>query len=195
MYDIFIAEGDKVCTELLKTPKYRIDSVFIVQDTLHKYEILLEGLKEKTEIISSREMEQISALKTTSDILLLLEVKEDNDNVLLKKGTSAIYLDGVQDPGNVGTLDLITADYSKILRSGKTLYGTFMDGVDINAVIIESDAILVMGSEGKGISTELEKSIRNKIAINGSRSKIAESLNVSVAAGIICERWKGGVYR
>ncbi|MBK7636247.1 MAG: hypothetical protein IPJ13_19745 [Saprospiraceae bacterium] len=47
MYDIFIAEGDKVCTELLKTPKYRIDSVFIVQDTLHKYEILLEGLKEK----------------------------------------------------------------------------------------------------------------------------------------------------
>ena len=232
MYDIFIAEGDKVCTELLKTPKYRIDSVFIVQDTLHKYEILLEGLKEKTEIISSREMEQISALKTTSDILLLLEVKEDDDNVLLKKGTSAIYLDGVQDPGNVGTIiriadwygidalirnnqcadffnpkvvqatmgslvnvDLITADYSKILRSGKTLYGTFMDGVDINAVIIESDAILVMGSEGKGISTELEKSIRNKIAINGSRSKIAESLNVSVAAGIICERWKGGVYR
>ncbi len=229
MYNIFIAEGGKVCTELLKTPKYRIDSVFIVQDTLHKYEILLGGLMDKTEIISSREMEQISALKTTSDILLLLEMKEDDDNVLLKKGTSAIFLDGVQDPGNVGTIiriadwygidavirnsqcadffnpkvvqatmgslvnvDLFTSDHSKILRSEKEMYGTFMDGVDINTVTIEHDAILVMGSEGKGISPQLEKSIQNKISIKGSRSKIAESLNVSVAAGIICEKWKGG---
>jgi TrmH family RNA methyltransferase len=229
MYNIFIAEGGKVCTELLKTPKYRIDSVFIVQDTLHKYEILLGGLMDKTEIISSREMEQISALKTTSDILLLLEIKEDDDNVLLKKGTSAIFLDGVQDPGNVGTIiriadwygidavirnsqcadffnpkvvqatmgsmanvNLFTTDYSKILSCGKTIYGTFMGGADINSVSIKSDAVLIMGSEGRGISAELEKSIQNKISIKGSRSKIAESLNVSVAAGIICEKWKGG---
>ena len=57
-----------------------------------------------TDIISSKEMEQISALKTASDILLLLEKKEDNINDLVKSDASAIYLDGVQDPGNVGTI-------------------------------------------------------------------------------------------
>ncbi len=227
MYNIFIAEGDKVCTELLKTPKFKIDSIYIINDSLHKYEKLLGGMV--AELVTPNEMEQISTLKTPSDILLLLEIREDGDNVLLKPNISAIYLDGIQDPGNTGTIiriadwygvdvvvrspqsadffnpkvvqasmgslvnvALITADYSKILSSGKDLYGTFMDGVDIHTITMKSDAILVMGSEGKGISPELEKSIQNKISIKGSRSKIAESLNVAVAAGIICERWKGG---
>ena len=229
MYNIFIAEGDKVCTELLKTPKFKIDSIFIIHDSLHKYEKLLGGMV--AELVTPKEMEQISTLKTPSDILLLLEIKEDGDKVLLKPNISAIYLDGIQDPGNAGTIiriadwygihavirspqsadffnpkvvqatmgslvnvALITTDYSKILNSGKALYGTFMDGGDLHTVTMESDAILVMGSEGKGISPEFEKSIQNKISIKGSKSKIAESLNVSVAAGIICERWKGGSF-
>ncbi|MBK9563833.1 MAG: hypothetical protein IPO37_01100 [Saprospiraceae bacterium] len=43
---------------------------------------------------------------------MLLEVREDDDNVLLKTGTSAIYLDGVQDPGNVGTIIRIADCFS-----------------------------------------------------------------------------------
>ena len=47
-----------------------------------------------------------------------------------------------------------------------------------------------MGSEGKGISAEMDKCIQHKITIGGAKNKLAESLNVSVAAGIICAHWK-----
>lgn len=227
MYNFFIAEGEKVCTELLKSSKYSVDTILILNTASAKYEGLIGG--KTTEFVSSGQMEQISTLKTPSDIFLLLKIGEDDDKILLKTGSSAIYLDGVQDPGNAGTIiriadwfgidavirshdsadffnpkvvqatmgsmanvNLFTTDYNRILSCGKTIYGTFVDGVDINTITIESDAILVMGSEGKGISPELEKSIQNKITIKGSPSKIAESLNVAVAAGVICERWKGG---
>lgn len=228
MYNIFIAEGEKVCSELMKSSKYKIINAFILEESMSKYQNTLGSLKIKNEIISQREMEQITALKTASDIFLLLEMKEDDHKVLLKNDSSVIYLDGVQDPGNVGTiiriadwfgidavirspksadffnpkvvqstmgsmvnLDLFTTDYDQIIHAKKTIYGADMYGEPINVIKWNKNAILILGSEGKGISKELEKYIGQKVTIPGNGNKIAESLNVSVAAGIICSRWKG----
>ncbi|MBK7632930.1 MAG: RNA methyltransferase [Saprospiraceae bacterium] len=179
------------------------------------------------DIISTKEMEQISTLKTPSDIFLLLDKREDDTNILLNDHISAIYLDGVQDPGNVGTIirtadwfgiDMIirseesadffnpkvvqasmgsmanllltTADYKKISSFKRPMYGTYIEGKDLQTTVIEEFAILVMGSEGKGISAEMDNWIQHKITIGGAKNKLAESLNVSVAAGIICAHWK-----
>jgi TrmH family RNA methyltransferase len=93
-----------VCIELIKNTKYNINQVFITQGYEGKYSKYLKDTTAEIEIISPKEMEQISLLKTPSDIFLLLEIKEDNTNDLLKPESSVIYLDGVQDPGNVGTI-------------------------------------------------------------------------------------------
>lgn len=228
IYNKFIAEGEKVCTEFLKSSKYKIEKVFISNNALPKYQHLLKDKTAEIIQVTSKEMEQISSFKTPSDILLLLERMEIDDNILLNEDTSAIYLDGIQDPGNVGTIirladwfgidavirsgesadffnpkviqssmgsmvnvDLFSADYTKIIECGKKLYGTFMTGHDIFNTTMEQNAIIVLGSEGKGISPELSSHIDVKVTIPGNQSKVAESLNVAVAAGILCSVWKG----
>lgn len=227
IYNKFIAEGDKVCIELIKNTKYNINQVFITQGYEGKYSKYLKDTTAEIEIITPKEMEQISLLKTPSDIFLLLEIKEDNTNDLLKPESSVIYLDGVQDPGNVGTIiriadwfgidavvrsedsadffnpkvvqasmgsmvnvKLVTSDLQQTITKEKSVYGTFMNGISIKNVEIPKGSILVMGSEGRGISPQNEKLINHKITILGSSNKIAESLNVAVATSIICAGWK-----
>ena len=227
IYNKFIAEGDKVCIEFLKNKKFSIDQILITSGNEKKYLDFLSYGTVEPDIISTKEMEQISTLKTPSDIFLLLDKREDDTNILLNDHISAIYLDGVQDPGNVGTIirtadwfgiDMIirseesadffnpkvvqasmgsmanllltTADYKKISSFKRPMYGTYMEGKDLQTTVIEEYAILVMGSEGRGISAEMDKWIQHKITIGGAKNKLAESLNVSVAAGIICAHWK-----
>lgn len=227
MYNKFIAEGDKVCSELIKNSKYNIDKIFILDSTIQQYKDILSLKGLEFHAVSIKEMAQITAFKTASDILMLLDKKEDPDNIMLNINSSAIYMDGIQDPGNVGTIirladwfgidavirseesadffnpkviqatmgsivnvSLITADYTKLLAYKKTLVGTFMNGSDISETAIPPNAILVLGNEGKGISGELAEKINHRISIIGSETRIAESLNVSIAAGIICHKWK-----
>lgn len=216
-----------MCIELIKNPKYTIDQVFITAGNEATFEKYFTDKMIDPEIISPREMEQISLLKTPSDILLLLDKKEDDVKVLLNDEIGIVYLDGVQDPGNVGTiirladwfgLDAVvrsedSADFfnPKVVQAtmgsmvnvllatmplqtlkskGKPVYGTFMDGDDVRGTTIPKGAILVMGSEGHGISKQNEPLIDYKLTIPGAEGKIAESLNVAIAAGIICAGWR-----
>ncbi len=230
IYNKFIAEGEKSCSEFLNHPKYKVDKIFIYNKAETKYKNLLKNEIAEVINVSQKEMEQLSSFKTASDILLLLERHEDNDNILLKQGTSGIYLDGVQDPGNVGTIirladwfgidavirsqesadffnpkviqssmgsmvnvALFSSNPDNLIRYGKKLYGTFMEGSNISNTLIEPDAIIVLGSEGHGISPELSTYINYKITIPGNPLKIADSLNVAVAAAIVCSQWKGNI--
>ncbi|HLO54035.1 MAG TPA: RNA methyltransferase [Saprospiraceae bacterium] len=227
IYNKFIAEGDKVCIELLKKQKYVISDIFITQGNEAKYSTYLKEHTDIVTIVHQKDMEQMSALKTSSNILMLLQKSEDNTHLLNNDSKSAIYLDGVQDPGNVGTIiriadwfgvdmvirsvdsadffnpkvvqatmgslvnvDLVTATLPELLIYNRVIYGTFMHGQNLSETNIKNNGILVMGSEGKGIHSENEPLINEKITIPGAKSKIAESLNVSIAAGIICSIWK-----
>ena len=64
------------------------------------------------------------------------------------------------------------------------VYGAYMDGKPLAEVEINnSQWILVLGNEARGISENLEGFINQKITIEGSGFQ--ESLNVAVASGII----------
>jgi TrmH family RNA methyltransferase len=104
IYNKFIAEGDKVCIEFIKNKKYPIHQVFITEGNESAFESVLSKNGLIPSIISKKDMNQISALKTSTDIFLLLERQDETPNILLNIEESAIYLDGVQDPGNVGTI-------------------------------------------------------------------------------------------
>jgi len=55
---------------------------------------------------------------------------------------------------------------------------------------LTDNTILVLGSEGRGISEAASQKIQEKITIPGAAGRIAESLNVAMASGIICAAWK-----
>ncbi|MGL4599251.1 MAG: TrmH family RNA methyltransferase [Bacteroidia bacterium] len=71
-----------------------------------------------------------------------------------------------------------------------SVYGTFLQGQSINETQFEQAGILVIGNESRGISSEIEAYISQKITIpafahHSTKQGKAESLNAAVATAII----------
>jgi len=73
------------------------------------------------------------------------------------------------------------------------IYGTSLSGDNLHSTKVKQDAIIVMGNESKGLSTELQDFVDEKILIptypEDSSSQI-ESLNVAVACSIILAEFR-----
>ena len=67
-------------------------------------------------------------------------------------------------------------------NSTRLKIGTLLEGKDIFAVQINEPCVLVIGSEGQGISSPVKEKL--DIAVTIPRMGGAESLNASVATGI-----------
>lgn len=95
--------------------------------------------------------------------------------------------------GSIARVKVLYTDLDVFLKKVKLpVFGTFMEGDIIYSQELPSDAIVVMGNEGKGISPEIESIVHHKINIP-SFSKAdtgAESLNVSTATAIVCSEFK-----
>lgn len=83
-------------------------------------------------------------------------------------------------------------DPEKILseiKGRRPVYGAFMQGEAVEELKKNNNACIIIGSESKGISKELEHFIDKRISIPSGYSETqpgAESLNVTIATGIIC---------
>ncbi|MDR3365690.1 MAG: RNA methyltransferase [Prevotellaceae bacterium] len=70
---------------------------------------------------------------------------------------------------------------------GMTVYGTFLEGKNIYSAPLSPSCIVVMGSEGKGISSEAAQHISQPLYIPSfSAGSAVESLNVATASAIVC---------
>lgn len=75
---------------------------------------------------------------------------------------------------------------------GIPIFGTFMDGENVFESELPDRALIVMGSEGQGISSNLEEYLARRISIPAfpAGKKELESLNVAVSASIICAEFR-----
>ena len=90
---LFIAEGDKLIYEILASG-WRVRNLYA-----------LEGhFAGQAEIISSKEMERISQLKTASTSLAVVEQPRHKTPTTASAKKLSLALDGVQNPGNLGTI-------------------------------------------------------------------------------------------
>lgn len=98
---LFIAEGLRLCEEV---PPAQIEFGFYTREFLsdERARILVERLKNLEEIPSST-LEKISDTQTPQGILLVVRQKFSTLKEVTAKKIIAV-LDGVQDPGNVGTI-------------------------------------------------------------------------------------------
>lgn len=219
-HQLFIAEGEKTCLAMLRADRFEPVQIFITHD-YHYEGMLFHNL---ITTISAKDMSRLSQLKTPSGILVVFKM-HTKPIVALATNEKILYLDNVQDPGNVGTIIRIadwfgigslvrsadSADFynPKVVQAamgslsnvslfdgdlesiskGRIVYGTFMDGSPLKSVEWHQNGVLVLGSEGRGISPHNLSMIHQKVAIPGVASRLADSLNVSVAAGIICAEW------
>ena len=101
---IYMAEGPKMVEEALSEGNLIIKRIFATENwaTAHK------DVGSVT-TVAAHELLKISQLKTPNQVLAILEKPIPSDAVFDKSGLSLV-LDGIQDPGNLGTI-IRTADW------------------------------------------------------------------------------------
>ncbi len=80
----------------------------------------------------------------------------------------------------------ILDNLNELSQLGFKFYGASMNGDEIKDVTFSKKRLLVMGSEGKGISKKVASKLHHNISIEMKHG--FDSLNVSVASGILIHR-------
>jgi RNA methyltransferase, TrmH family len=175
-------------------------------------------------IVSDIEMKKISGLTTPSNAVAIIGMPPQKSLDVTNKIT--LVLDGIQDPGNMGTIirtahwfgiknvvcstdsadafapkvvqatmgsigavQVLRCDVEQFLQQHKTIpaYATSLSGKPLHTIDTCPEAFIVMGKEGEGIRPNVMQLCTHHIKIMGSGQ--AESLNVAVATGIICQHF------
>lgn len=212
---LFLIEGEKGVADLL-AGRFPLEEIYATPDWSGR----------RTREISPAEMERISQLPTPTPVLALGRISRPPLPAGgLDRGLT-LALDGVQDPGNVGTLlriadwyaldrvvlspdcaDLFspkvihasmgafsrvpvhTADLPDALAGARApVFGCDLSGEDVHHLKPARDAVIVVGSEGRGLSEGVRKRITVRVAI--PRYGGAESLNAAIAAAVICDNFR-----
>lgn len=101
----FLIEGDKIVKESLVQKNFKLLEIFAVERWVEQNTILLSKNKQvEITIISEKELGRISSLKSPNQVIARLAFSEQVFNLPLASAGLTIYLDGVQDPGNAGTI-------------------------------------------------------------------------------------------
>lgn len=98
---LFIAEGPKIVKELLEGENVKITALFALKEWIEDNK-QLTGITPITEITEA-ELEKISQLKTPNKVVAIIEQFEKSDEFSAKNKITLV-LDGIQDPGNLGTI-------------------------------------------------------------------------------------------
>jgi TrmH family RNA methyltransferase len=233
---LFVVEGEKVVGELLAAD-FPFVELYATENWIGVDRVpspgeapapddTSGGVKARRPHVTSvtpAEMARISHYPTPASVLAVAKITRAPlaTNVLGRGFTLA--LDGIQDPGNVGTLlriadwfaldrvllspdsaDLFsqkvinasmgsfarvkahTASLPEALAGLKVpVLGCDLEGEDVHTLKPLPDAVIVIGSEGRGISDAVRPFVTYYITI--PRFGGAESLNAAVAAAIVCD--------
>jgi TrmH family RNA methyltransferase len=107
-YGLFLVEGHKSVIEFVNAA-YQVDTIYHTPEIAPKMMNL--SRKINFQEISLTDLEKISSLKTPQEVIGLVKIpKWPQLNYNLLKNRFSLVLDGVQDPGNMGTI-IRTADW------------------------------------------------------------------------------------
>ncbi len=105
---LFIAEGPKLALELLNSD-FKVHSIHCLEEWHNANNRLCGNIP--VSIISQKELERISALQTPNEVLLLVHTHRESSVDPVPDGDDLVLvLDGIRDPGNMGTI-IRTADW------------------------------------------------------------------------------------
>ena len=211
---LFVAEGEKIVTELLNS-KFEIEHIYATK----QFSVINSSQNLAVTLVSNEELSMISNLKSPNNVLAIVRISEKE----LKNYVGiTLVLDDVNDPGNLGTIiricdwfgaiNIICSENTvdcynpKVVQSAMgslfrvnikylhlptylanidtPIYGAYMSGIDVKGQNFHKQSHLIMGNEANGISKSISDYITNKVSIKNI-GKNAESLNVAVAASIL----------
>jgi len=103
-YNNFLVEGDKSARELLDLSGAEVEFIFALPSWAEKNASLLRKYGEKLLIVNTIELKKISQLKTPNQVLVVARQLDDAWSKEKVTHGFSLYLDSIQDPGNMGTI-------------------------------------------------------------------------------------------
>jgi TrmH family RNA methyltransferase len=213
-YNLFLVEGNKIICELPNS-NFKIKEIFSTDPQK------LDRTDSPITHVSDNELKKLSFLQHPKDSVAVCYV---NPEEKIEDQSIQLVLDGIQDPGNLGTIIRLadwfgieqiicsedTVDFynPKVIQASMGSFtrvnvvycdlvdylsnteniniGTDMEGEDIYRFEKPEKMNLILGNEGSGMRPETEKLLQKSISIpRFGKSRSTESLNVSMASGII----------
>ncbi len=94
--------------------------------------------------------------------------------------------------GSVLRMKLNSASISDFLENNRQfpVYGTLLDGDELDKINLTSSGIIIIGNESHGISKNIQSYITRKITIPAAKTSESESLNASIATAIVCYEFR-----
>lgn len=108
---LFIAEGKKIVGEIIRSG-WNMQGIYALSKWIaENQKVLSENPTHVISEVSEKEMQRISTLTNSSDVLAVVPVPQKEDYVPADINQSfSLCLDNIQDPGNLGTI-IRTADW------------------------------------------------------------------------------------
>ena len=107
---LFSVEGDKLCKEILMNKHIKIKSILALPHWIENNEDLIQNYPSKLHSINDKELKSISNFSSPNQAYIVCEKPNFKVNHNYIHKNISIYLDNIQDPGNMGTI-LRTADW------------------------------------------------------------------------------------
>ena len=213
-HQLFIAEGIKGVQELLDA-HFELDHLYTTQNDFETVSNSLKTVvseadlkkisalatpntclavfripKEK-EIVASGLIVALDDVRDPGNLGTILRLCDwfGIQQLICSKETVDIYNPKVVQAtmGSIARVNVSYVDLKDFLKTTSIpIFGTFINGDNIYKASLPQEGIIVMGNEANGISSELEKIIKNRLTIPrfGAIQK-TESLNVATATAIV----------
>ena len=98
---LFVAEGNKLVNELLQS-KIMVERILAIENWVSTNGKLV-GKNIELSVVSQKELDQLSNLKSTREVLAICKIPEPVLDLSKLRGLTLV-LDTIQDPGNLGTI-------------------------------------------------------------------------------------------
>ncbi len=230
-FGLFIAEGEKIVQEILQSS--------LKTDTLICSSAFLSAVESPVDFTTitldkQEEFSKISTLKSPQAVMAIVKQPEYKYSIEKLQKKLILFLDRINDPGNLGTLlriadwfginDIFCSEQSVDVYNPKVvqatmgavcrvkvhyvesksflqqcqkldnfpIYGTLMKGENIYQSPLSNNGLIILGNESHGISEAITPYIDKKITIPPypEHKRRSESLNISIAGGIVCAEFR-----
>ena len=214
----FVAEGEKIVDELLKSDLEAVN-IFSISE---KYKNLKNYI-----LINSTQLRQISNLKSPNNVLGIFKIPPNTE---IDFNANIVALEEINDPGNLGTIirlcdwfgikNIICSENSVDCYNPKVVQSTMgsisrvsisymefdnlissvnyntvaadLNGKSLKEYIFSKNQIIFFGNESNGFSQKVSSNIKTKITIQRYNDNV-ESVNLASSVAIILSELKNQI--
>jgi len=217
-YKLFIAEGVKVVRELLQS-SFEIETLFTTEQLYflqeQKVELIsdkdlakISSLKTPNKVLGVFKIPEDSIVKNEGLIVALDAINDPGnlgtiirlcdwfgiEQLVCSKNTVDCYNSKVIQ-ATMGSITRVQIHYIDLVDFIKNtelpIFSADMDGENVYKSELPKEAVLVMGNEANGISSEINELVNSKLTIpRFGKTQETESLNVATATSILLSEFR-----